>query len=226
MNLDFSTCLELPYPRLEDYEDTVVSIRLLLLAEKFRTAGAPLSNRYQRFPDLGVWAFAATTSTCHLDPADEMRVVVDYFDDLACALSTPLRWLSAEHHCADRVSTFRSYIEVGLYLNQYFDGQMEATVRHHSFGASTITLDVDGDSLLVARDKLKPPHKPSEMKFELKILNVDLDRSIVYTSMGLLQVEDPSLLIQAYDLIGQWRTVWVDTAASAIRLVLPELIRI
>lgn len=150
-----------------------------------------------------------------------------YFRDLSQALSSPQQWLSNAPQCVDRATVCRGYIDVGLHLSSKFQGTMEVTIRSPKYGApENIDLNADRDGLLAAQDLLKAPHKPSEMEVETKIIDVDLERGIVITSMGVLQVHDSSTLVKCYDYIGQWCTILVDTAASSMRLKVPELVGI
>ncbi|NBD34373.1 MAG: hypothetical protein GVY30_00055 [Chloroflexi bacterium] len=226
-NLDFSTWAELPYPQPKPYEDAELSTQLLALVQKLRDANAPLSGRYQRCPEYGIWGFGSAEMTRHLDPVDEMRVMVSFFRDLARAVSDPQEWLDARPYSADRVATCRGYIDVGLQLALKFDGRMGVTVRSPKHGDSElIELRANQDRLHSAQRSLKLRHDPSEMPFQAQIIEVDMDRGIALSSMGLLQIQDPSVLVMCYDRIGQWCTITVDTAASVIRIKLPELLRV
>jgi hypothetical protein len=223
-DLDFTTWVELPYPHPEPYEDAVLSTQLLVLVDKFLNAKAPLSGRYQRCPEHGIWGFGVADFTRHLDPADEMGVLAKFFRELSHAVSAPQEWLGDGPHSANCVTTCRGYIDVGLHLSRHFDGEMEVTVRSKHGASEKIELRANQDRLFAVQDSLKMPHEPSEMQFEAQIIDVDMDRGIALSSMGVLQIHDPSILVMCYDRIGQWCTIWVDTAASAIRIMVPELL--
>lgn len=226
-NLDFTTWAELPYPQPQPYEDAELSTQLLALVQKLRDANAPLSGRYQRCPECGVWGFGSAEMTRHLDPVDEMHVMVSFFRDLARAVSDPQEWLDERPNCADRVATCRGYIDVGLQLARKFDGEMRVTVRSPKHGDSElIELRANQDRLDSVQRSLKVRHNSSEMWFQARMIEVDMNRGIALSSMGLLQIQDPSVLVMCYDRIGQWCKIKVDTAASLIRVKLPELLRV
>lgn len=225
-NLDFSAWVELPYPDTEPYEDAELSTQLLILVDKLRSAKAPLSGRFLRCPEHGIWGFGVADFTRHLDPADAMLVMVKFFRELSHAVSAPQEWLGDGPHSANRVTTCRAYIDVGLHLARKFQGKMEVTIRSPQHGSShEIGLCANQDHLQTAQDSLKTPHEPSAMQIEAQIIDVDLDRGIALSSKGVLQISDPSILVMCYDRIGQWCTIWVDTAASAIRIMVPELLK-
>jgi hypothetical protein len=223
--LDFSAWAELPYLHPGPHEDAELSTQLLVLVDKLRSAKAPLSGHYQRCPEHGIWGFGVADFTRHLDPADEMGVLVKFFRDLSHALSTPQEWLGEGPHNSNRVTTCRSYIEIGLHLIRHFAGEMIVTVRSAESGASEkIELHVNQGRLQTVQGALKMPHEASEMEYEAQIFDVDLDRGIALSSMGVLQIQDPAILVMCYERIGQWCTILVDTAASAIRIIVPELL--
>lgn len=223
--LDFSAWVELPCAHPEPYEDADLSTQLLVFIDRLRTAKAPLSGRYQRCPDHGIWGFGVADLTYHLDPADEMGVLLKYFRELSHAVSTPQEWLGDAPHSANRVTTCRSYIDVGMHLARHYDSEMDVTVRSsNNCAAERIELRPNQRRLQVVQDALKMPRQSSEMEYQAQIISVDLDRGIALSSIGVLQIHDPSVLIQCYDRKGQWCTISVDTAASAIRLTVPELL--
>lgn len=197
--------------------------KFLALVTKLKASGISLLNTYNVFDsDHGYWTIDYARK---LHPS--FSVAQEQVNLVQSVLSDPVRHVKQLSPTRDKFKLIKSTIDLGLHVCRNYRGRLDLTICDGSTKSKKeFVMACSTEEISKADDYLrKAKHVASDdAQIELaKIIDVDPDRFLVHTTLGICHVTDPDVFSKVLGMVGEVATIKLSPVEVGARISMPAL---